>query len=137
MNYSLYATRNQLMNISNQFQGNSPRVLFICSAGLLRSATAAHIFSADPYLWNTRTAGIDHAFSLNPVTEALLCWADYIFTMDTQQKNSIAMLFKDSPVLAQILERITVLNIPDIYPYRDPELIELLKSTVHIAGTPV
>jgi predicted protein tyrosine phosphatase len=129
---SLYASRNQLANLHNPYQGDTPRALFICSAGLLRSATAAHIFSAPPYDWNTRTAGIDTAFALNPVTEALLCWADHIFVMDDIQWQMIRLLFSESEHLNEIMLRVQVLHIPDKYSYRHPELIDLLKEHVHL-----
>lgn len=129
---SLYASHNQLTNLRNPYQGDNPRVLFICSAGLLRSATAAHVFSAPPYDWNTRTAGIDAAFALNPVTEALLCWADHIFVMDNTQRQMIPLLFSESEHLDEIMSRVQVLDIPDKYSYRHPELIDLLKAHVHL-----
>ena len=46
--------RNRLSNVNNRFQGNFKRVLYVCSAGLLRSPTLAEILSQAPYNFNTR-----------------------------------------------------------------------------------
>ncbi len=96
MDYShLRGTRNQLANVHNRYQGNTPKVLFLCSAGLLRSATAAHTFSSPPYNWNTRTAGVEIEYALNPVNEALLEWADEIYVMQADHALALAKIFGD------------------------------------------
>lgn len=43
----LMITKNRLMNANNGFQGDSKRVLFVCTAGVLRSPTAAHYIFKD------------------------------------------------------------------------------------------
>lgn len=48
---------NRIANASNKFQGSYKRVLCVCSAGLLRSPTAALVLSKDPYNFNTRACG--------------------------------------------------------------------------------
>lgn len=107
---------------SNEYQGHYKRVLIVCSAGILRSATAAHILSADPYNFNTRNVGIE-SYALIPLTEDLLMWADEIICM--QKEHEIF-------VLKKMLEwhipekRIINLNIEDIYEYRHPELVRLI-----------
>lgn len=109
------------------------RVLFVCAAGILRSATAAHIFSAEPYNWNTRTAGASVQFALTPITEALIMWADQIYCMEEENKEDLLNIFGNH--LENVLEArgpdfIKVLNIPDNFYYRDPELIKILKERV-------
>src|SRR5690242_3223535 len=89
----LYGTRNQLANVHNFYQGSSLKVLFLCSAGLLRSATAAHVFSAEPYNWNTRSAGVSIEYALNPVNEALLEWADAVYCMESSHLNALQNIF--------------------------------------------
>ena len=108
--------------LSNQFQGHYKKVLTVCSAGILRSATAAHILSADPYNFNTRNVGIE-SYALIPVTEDLLRWADEIVCM--QKEHEILVLKK---MLAWTIpeKRIITLNIEDIYEYRHPELVRLI-----------
>jgi len=119
---------NQLGNVRNYHQGSYKRVLFVCSAGLLRSATAAHVFSGDPYNWNTRTAGADNEYALNPVNEALLAWADVVYLMEPEHLEYLERTFQD--ILDLYKSKIRVLDIPDRYPYRDPALIEFLKTAV-------
>jgi predicted protein tyrosine phosphatase len=124
----LYAKMNQLGNVRNYHQGSYKRVLFVCSAGLLRSATAAHVFSAEPYNWNTRTAGADNEYALNPVNEALLAWADVVYLMEGEHLEYLERTFQD--ILDVYRKKIRVLDIPDRYPYRDPALIDYLKKAV-------
>lgn len=129
----LRGRRNQLANVKNYYQGDYKKVLFVCSAGLLRSATAAHTFSAEPYNWNTRTAGIGIEYALNPVTEALLVWADKVYCMEKEHLADMKYIFGD--VLDDLLESrgenfIEVLGVPDSFPYRDAQLVELLKKAV-------
>lgn len=124
----LYAKMNQLGNVRNYHQGSYKRVLFVCSAGLLRSATAAHVFSADPYNWNTRTAGADNEYALNPVNEALLAWADVVYLMEGEHLEYLERTFQD--ILELYRKKIRVLDIPDRYAYRDPNLIEYLKNSI-------
>lgn len=114
---------NRLGNIKNPHQGDSKKVLCVCSAGLLRSPTAAVILSQEPYNFNTRAAGISQEYALIPVDQVLLEWADEIVCMDGNQAKSIKkMMRKMEP------KPIINLKIPDIYEYRDPELIKLIKE---------
>ena len=69
---------NRLANSSNRWQGKYKRVLCICSAGLLRSPTAAFVLSQEPYNYNTRAAGLTKEFALIPVDEVLLNWAQEV-----------------------------------------------------------
>lgn len=131
----LMARRNQLGNIHNPYQNQEKykRVLFVCSAGLLRSATAAHVFSAEPYNWNTRTAGASVEYALNPVTEALLEWADAVYCMEQDHLDDLKYIFGDiieDLVKVRGTNFIQVLNIPDEFPYRDTQLIKLLENKV-------
>jgi predicted protein tyrosine phosphatase len=113
---------NRLGNITNRFQGSTRKVLCVCSAGLLRSPTAAVVLSQDPYNFNTRAAGISKEYALIPVDEVLVEWADEIVCM---QKEHSEVLIKQYP-LSRL--KIKTLNIQDSYEYRDPELIRLIKE---------
>lgn len=124
----LYAKMNQLGNVRNYHQGSYKRVLFVCSAGLLRSATAAHVFSAEPYNWNTRTAGAENEYALNPVNEALLAWADIVYLMELEHLQLLERTFGD--ILDIYRSKIRVLEVPDRFAYRDPVLIEHLQNAV-------
>jgi predicted protein tyrosine phosphatase len=112
---------NRLANASNIYQGKYKRVLCVCSAGLLRSPTAAYVLSQEPYNFNTRAAGLTKEFALVPVDRVLLHWADEIVCMNDQQAEQLRdMLEEETPIV--------VLNIEDNYRYRDPELIEAIKK---------
>ena len=115
----------RIMSVGNPYQGDYKRVLCVCSAGLLRSPTAALVLSSPPYNYNTRCAGLNEDVALISVNETLLCWADEIVCMDTIQKLKLIEMLGNCRV-----DEIEVrcLNIPDKYTYRDPCLIELIKD---------
>ncbi len=108
---------------SNSYQGDYKRVLTVCSANMLRSPTIAHVLSANPYNFNTRSAGTA-AFALIPVTEELLFWADEIVCADTEH----TIVIRDKLMELNLDKVLINLNIPDIYEYRNPELINLIKE---------
>ena len=113
---------NRLANCTNRYQGEYKRVLCVCSAGLLRSPTAAFVLSQEPYNFNTRAAGLNPEFALVLVDRVLLEWADEIVVMSAQQAEQIrAMLEDEKPIV--------VLRIPDNFRYRDPELIRLIRES--------
>jgi predicted protein tyrosine phosphatase len=109
-------------------QGDFPRILFVCSGGMLRSATASHVFASEPYNWNTRAAGTMSG-AIVPVTETLLEWADKIFVMQEHHALEIKERFGGFGS-----EKVSVLEVPDRFFYRDPELVRILisKVTPHI-----
>ena len=109
---------------SNSFQGEYKRVLTVCSAGILRSATAAHLLCGDPWNCNTRNAGTA-SYALIPVTEDLLMWADEIVCMESEHADYIRTKMMDWMVPGK---RIITLHIEDIYEYRNPDLIQLIKE---------
>ena len=110
--------------VHNTFQGDDPKVLFVCSAGILRSATAARIF-ADK--WNTRSAG-SSPIALIPVTKRLLNWADFVFFMKEENFIATSKQFDlDEFDCFQF-----ILDIPDNFNHMQPELIQLLKEKVSL-----
>lgn len=115
---------NRLGNCMNPYQGDNKRVLCVCSAGLLRSPTAAFVLSQEPYNYNTRAAGITKEYALVVVDDVLITWADEIVCMNAgQQKqlmSKVKALKRNTPVID--------LDIPDSFAYRDPELIKLIKE---------
>ena len=110
---------NRLANSHNKWQGEYKKVLCVCSAGLLRSPTTAFVLSQEPFNFNTRCAGLTPEFALIPVDEVLLEWADEIVCMDQKQERELK-LRTQKPVIC--------LGIPDNFEYRNPELIELIKT---------
>jgi predicted protein tyrosine phosphatase len=105
-------------------QGDFKRVLFVCSGGMLRSATASHIFAAEPYNWNTRAAGIMDG-AIVTVDHKLCEWAQEIYVMGTEHARAISEKFK-----GQYDSKVQILGIPDQYFYREPMLVEYLKGRI-------
>jgi predicted protein tyrosine phosphatase len=123
--------RNQLGVVFNAYQGKHKKVLTVCSAGCLRSPTAAHILSSAPWNYNTRCAGTNEEYAIVPVTEALVVWADVILVMDEWQQNHInKMQLKLAEEFDGMHEfeykKVINLDIEDNYEYRSPVLVEIM-----------
>lgn len=120
--------RNQLGVLFNAYQGKHRKVLTVCSAGCLRSPTAAHILSSPPWNFNTRCAGTSSEYAIVPVTHALIAWADVILVMDSFQQqhvNEMQHNLVDEIVDFQYKQVIN-LEIEDDYDYRNPKLVEIM-----------
>ncbi len=113
-------TMNRIANAGNKFQGSYKRVLCVCSAGLLRSPTAALVLSKDPYNFNTRACGAVPEFALIALNRVLVEWADEIVCMEKEHMAAIESLGPSCPVIC--------LDISDSYEYRNEELQELIKT---------
>lgn len=120
----LRMSRNQSSVIVNKWQGPAVRALFVCSAGILRSPTAA-IHFATTQGWNTRAAGIEHNFALIPVSEALMNWADVIFVMTPDQRLDLKFRFGDG-----FSDKIFCLHIEDDFGFMDVELVKFLEASM-------
>jgi predicted protein tyrosine phosphatase len=130
--------RNQLGVLFNVYQGETKKVLTVCSAGCLRSPTAAHILSSPPFNFNTRCAGTSSEYAIIPVTEALITWADVILVMDSYQQKYINdlqnKLFneKDNWAYDFKLKEVINLEIEDDFAYRDPYLVEIMTDKFNV-----
>ncbi len=113
-----YDIRTALEVSHNQYQGEYKRVLCVCSAGVLRSATTALVLSQEPFNYNTRSAGVEY-YALIPVTEVLLAWADEIVCMTEEHKIRLKVLTE---------KPIKCLNIPDSYEYRNEDMMKMIKE---------
>lgn len=109
---------NREHNAKNPYQGKYKRVLCVCSAGLLRSPTAALVLSSEPFNFNTRAVGIDVGHALIPIEDVLIEWADEIVVFDDYQKKVLKEKSK---------KPIVNLNIGDNFEYRDKGLMELIR----------
>lgn len=69
--------------------------------------------------YETKSAGL---YNKNPVSKRQIEWADLIIVMEDGQRSEIAKRF---PSL-YMQKRILSLGIPDVYSYRDLELINIL-----------
>ena len=117
-------TFNQLYNINNGYQGTTKKVLTVCSAGLLRSATLQN-FLIKEYGYNVRNCGTEESYALMPISEALLRWADEIVFVN---KNNYESVVNELTLLNIPYSKIHILDIPDLYGFNDPILIEICKQ---------
>jgi len=113
-----YDTKTAMEVSQNPYQGEYKRVLCVCSAGVLRSATSALVLSQEPFNFNTRSAGIEY-YALIPVTEVLLTWADEVVCMTKEHEYKLKHITK---------KPIKCLNIPDSYEYRNQDLMKMIKE---------
>lgn len=95
-------------------------VLFVCNQNENRSKTAEHMFKSR---FNTKSAGL---FNTHPIDTTSLDWADKVVVMEDLQRSEIAKRFPKQYLQKQIIS----LDIPDIYRYNQPELVELLSSRI-------
>lgn len=110
---------NRKANALNPYQGIAKKVLCVCSAGLLRSPTAAFILSQEPFNFNTRACGMEERFALIAINEVLIHWADEIVCMDEDQKDRLKKM-TDKPIVC--------LRIKDSYGFKDPKLMEMIHA---------
>ncbi|MBD3249761.1 phosphotyrosine protein phosphatase [Candidatus Woesearchaeota archaeon] len=93
-------------------------VLFICNQNENRSKTAELIFKDR---FKTKSAGL---FNVKPVSSKDIGWTDKVVVMEDRQRSEIGKRFPREYMQKQILS----LDIPDIYRFNQPELVEILKN---------
>lgn len=116
-------TRNQMYNIHNSYQGKTKKVLTVCSAGLLRSATLQNMLIKE-YGYNVRNCGTEESYALIPISEALISWADEIVFVNEENYKIVEHYIKEY----NLEEKCYILDIPDMYGFNDPELIQICKD---------
>lgn len=105
--------------VSNPYQGSDKKVLFVCSMGILRSATGARLYA---HKYNTRSAGTwDDA--LIPLSNQLMAWADEIVFVNIHNYEQVRSYCEEEGVDIDKEFNIKVLDIPDSYPHMHPELV--------------
>lgn len=110
----------RLQNCHNAYQDNYKKILCVCSAGLLRSPTAALVLSQPPFDFNTRCAGIISRWALIKVDAVLVEWCDEIVCMTHEHHR----ILEKKLIQLGINRPIICLDIPDEFKYRDPELMK-------------
>jgi predicted protein tyrosine phosphatase len=109
----------------NPYQGTDKKVVFVCSMGILRSATGARIYA---HKYNTRTAGT-WSEALIPLSENLILWADELVFVNRTNYDGIRIKFEgDEDLVATIEYKAKVLDIPDNYEHMHPELIKAFEE---------
>ena len=110
--------------VKNPYQGTDKKVLFVCSMGILRSATAARIY-ANKY--NTRSAGSWHD-ALIPLTPILMAWADEIVFVNKHNYTQVKQYLEEENMFLDKDFNVRVLDIPDSFPHMHPELIKAFEE---------
>jgi predicted protein tyrosine phosphatase len=127
--HPLSANRNRLENVYNRYQGEDTKVLCVCSAGILRSPTLAHILQCRPYNFNCRAVGCDSSHALTILDQAFLEWANLIICVDKWSELTTKHLLIDFDIDKHLIE----LDLPDIYGRNDPKLVKAIK--MQLKGT--
>lgn len=123
------STKNRIATATNPFQGDAPRTLCVCAAGLLRSPTVAWVLSNDPWNHNTRAAGIEETFALIPVDKVLIAWADHIVCVEPSIMDRLLEKFPEETKEVSLI----VLNIPDEFNFKDPQLVAEIHNQLNFA----
>ncbi|OOG49840.1 phosphotyrosine protein phosphatase [Rhodanobacter sp. C01] len=98
----------------------SRRVLFLCSRNRLRSPTAEQVFRAWPGL-EVDSAGLAEDAEV-VLTAEQLDWAELIMVMEASHRRRLHARHRTRLKG----KRVICLDIPDIYAFMQPELVELL-----------
>ncbi len=96
------------------------KVLFICNQNRNRSKTAEKLFKGR---FETKSAGL---YNEKPVTEKQLEWADIVVVMEDSQRKEIAERFPKQ----YMKKRIVSLDVPDVFQFNQPKLVNTLKAKV-------
>lgn len=115
---------------NNPYQGSRKRILFVCSAGLLRSPTGAHVGSVRGY--NTRSCGSSN-YALIPLSANLIEWASKIVFVNEANFHEAVEAFRSAGWDRDIEDKAVVLNIPDSYEAFDPKLVEMFNEFFDVA----
>jgi predicted protein tyrosine phosphatase len=118
MNHGIF---NSTAPYDNPYQGNRTRILFVCSAGLLRSPTGAAVGIQRGY--NTRACGSTQEYALVPLTANLINWARHIVFVNNENYKEAIRTFKDSGYEEDIEFKAHILDIPDKYEAFHPTLM--------------
>lgn len=102
-------------------------LLFVCSRNQWRSPTAEGLLRNHP-AYQARSAGTSEKARIK-LSHKLVAWADVLIVMERRHRDILRERF--AAELAG--KRVVVLDIPDLYGFNDPELVELLKEK--LAGT--
>ena len=98
------------------------KVLFVCSKNQWRSPTGDAVFRNDPGL-SVRSAGTSRS-AKKTISVADIRWADVILVMEDKHRARLRAQFRDE-VRHKAMH---TLDIPDLYRFMDPDLIEILRD---------
>ena len=105
---------------------NQPqKLLFVCTENRMRSLTAEKMYEGFPG-YEVKSAGTSTS-ARTPVTQEHIDWADVIFVMEPEHEQVLKEQFGE----ALEEKNVFCLNIPDIYCYMEPNLIDKLKAALN------
>lgn len=130
MSEEIRACRDGVVN--NPYQGNDKKVVFVCSMGILRSATGARLYA---HKYNTRAAGT-WSDALVPLTPILMAWADELVFVNRHNYEQVKTSYEEGLFYGAFDKdfNVRVLDIPDSYPHMDPELIKAFEEQYEPIG---
>lgn len=100
------------------------KLLFICSQNRIRSLTAEHMLQAVPGCL-VKSAGTEPNSRVR-VNKGKIGWADLIFVMEKKHRRILEANFPEALAAKQVI----CLNVPDVYRYMEPGLVEELKAGI-------
>jgi predicted protein tyrosine phosphatase len=104
----------------NKYQGLAARHLYVCSAGLLRSPTAAEVAISLGY--NARSCG-SATYALIPISVNLIHWANKIFFMEENNYHeALESFFGDTETCKMLETKAVVWEIEDYFDRNSPIL---------------
>jgi predicted protein tyrosine phosphatase len=119
----------QIFNLSapfdNPYQSPRTKILFVCSAGLLRSPTGAAVGIQRGY--NTRSCGTLQC-ALIPLSVNLIEWAEFIVFVNKENYTDAIRNFEAVGYDEDINKKKIILSIPDSYNAFDPTLVRLFNE---------
>jgi predicted protein tyrosine phosphatase len=102
---------------------NRPQeLLFVCSENRMRSLTTEKMYEGFPG-YEVKSAGTSTS-ARTLVTQEHIDWADMIFVMEPEHEQVLKEQFGE----ALEDKNVFCLNIPDVYSYMEPALINELKA---------
>lgn len=123
-------SKNRRANCHNKYQGSTKKVLCVCSAGLLRSPTAANVLHKE-FGFNTRAVGIEADFALIPLDHVLIEWADEIVVMNSGHAEEVKNIAYEYGIENKLVVN---LDIEDSFDYMDEQLQNLIKQRYAARG---
>jgi predicted protein tyrosine phosphatase len=112
---------------ANQYQTSAPRLLFVCSAGLLRSPTAQVVASQMGF--NARACGSAN-YALIPLSVNLINWANKIIFMNEENYHQSLDTFRLVDYHTDIEEKKIVWDIVDDYDWGDLVLFNICRQNL-------
>lgn len=111
---------------NNPYQGSKRRMLWVCSAGLLRSPTGAFVAAQRGY--NTRACGSNQEYALINLSGNLIDWAHIIVFVNKENFHEALATFQNTGYDEDLEAKAVILDIPDRFEAFEPCLQKLLND---------